>query len=216
MTACRRRGVRVVESAAVVLADGGRVGGVRVAGGAVISSRTVVVAAGAWSGRIDGVPAEAGLCVRPVKGQTLRVRLPAASAPSRVVRARVKGSPVYVVPRRDGRLVIGASSEESGFDDEPRAGAVYELLRDAQTVLPEIGEAIWEEVSTGLRPGSPDNAPIVGSTAVEGLLAATGHYRNGILLTPVTADGIAELLVSGALPDVLEPFRPTRFAEATR
>ena len=118
----------------------------------------------------------------------------------------------YVVSRL---VVVGASSEEKGFDQQPRAGAVYELLRDAQTVLPELGEAVFEEMSTGLRPGSPDNAPIVGPTEIEGLIAATGHYRNGILLAPVTADGIASLIVEGTLPNVLGPFRPSRFAEAS-
>ena len=122
---------------------------------------------------------------------------------------------MYVVPREDGELIVGASSEERGFDQQPRAGAVYELLRDAQTVVPELSEAVLEEVSTGLRPGSPDNAPIVGPTAVEGLIAATGHYRNGILLAPVTADGVASLISEEALPDVLTPFTPARFAEVT-
>ena len=124
----------------------------------------------------------------------------------------MKGSPIYVVPRADGELVVGASSEEAGFDQQPRAGAVYELLRDAQTVVPELGEAVFEEVSTGLRPASPDNAPIVGPTAVDGLIAATGHYRNGILLTPVTADAIAELLDGGRVPEPIAPFGPQRFA----
>src|SRR5581483_11588444 len=101
--------------------------------------------------------------------------------------------------------------EEVGCDQQPRAGAVYELLRDAQTVLPELGEAVLEEVCTGLRPGSPDNAPIVGRTAVDGLLAATGHYRNGILLAPVTADGIADFVSGAELPEVLSPFTPDRF-----
>jgi glycine oxidase len=107
---------------------------------------------------------------------------------------------------------VGATSEEAGFDVSPRAGAVYELLRDAQSVLPELSEAVLEEVSTGLRPGSPDNAPLVGPSGVTGLIHATGHYRNGILLAPVTADGVAELITDGSLPDVLAPFVPTRFA----
>jgi glycine oxidase len=186
---------------------------VRVTGGAVISSRWVVLAAGCWSGQVDGLPPEAAPPVRPVKGQTLRLRLPEPARLRHVVRATVKGSPVYVVPRPDGQLVVGASTEEKGFDRRPRAGAVYELLRDAQTILPGLGEATLEEISTGLRPGSPDNAPIVGPTAVDGLVVATGHYRNGILLTPVTADGVARLLTDGRLPAVLEPFTPSRFTE---
>jgi glycine oxidase len=213
LAAARKRGVHVVESTGALVVDHGRVGGVRVSGGALIGSRSVVLAAGAWSGMVDGLPPEAVPPVRPVKGQTLRLRLPGPARLRHVVRATVKGSPVYVVPRPDGQLVVGASMEERGFDQQPRAGAVYELLRDAQTILPELGEATLEEISTGLRPGSPDNAPIVGPTAVEGLVAATGHYRNGILLAPVTADGVAQLLTDGHLPAVLEPFTPSRFAE---
>jgi glycine oxidase len=130
------------------------------------------------------------------------------------VRGWVRGCPIYLVPRADGQLVVGASVEEVGFDQHPRAGAIYELLRDAQSLVPELGEAVFEEVSTGLRPGSPDNAPIVGPSAVSGLVHATGHYRNGILLTPVTADGVTGLIADGALPDVLMPLSPARFSGA--
>jgi glycine oxidase len=95
------------------------------------------------------------------------------------------------------------------------AGGVYELLRAAHAIVPGITELPLAEVRAGLRPGSPDNAPLVGPTAVDGLIAATGHYRNGILLTPVTADGIAALIADGGLPEVLQPFSPTRFAEVS-
>jgi glycine oxidase len=209
--ASRAAGVQIVESTAAVLIDRGRVRGVRVSDGRVLASRYVVVAAGAWSAHVDGLPAEVVPPVRPVKGQTLRLRLPGRPRLNGVVRGLVKGSPVYLVPRADGRIVVGASSEEHGFDIAPRAGAVYELLRDAQSLMPEIGEAVLEEVSTGLRPGSPDNAPIIGPTAVDGLVLATGHYRNGILLTPITADAVAELLSAGALPADVRPFAPSRF-----
>lgn len=173
-----------------------------------LDADTVVLAAGAWSGQLSEA------AVRPVKGQTLRLRLPGAPRLSRVVRATVKGTPVYVVPRADGRLVVGASSEEAGFDTSPRAGAVYELLRDAQSVVPELGEAVLEEVCTGLRPGSADNAPLIGRSAVDGVLYATGHYRNGILLSPVTADAIAALAADGVELDVVAPFRPSRLVTA--
>ena len=170
----------------------------------------MVVAAGAWSARL-GLPAFARPPVRPVKGQTLRLRLPEQPVLPHIVRGSVRGSPVYVVPRADGGLVVGASSEDAGFDLQPRAGAVYELLRDAQALLPGLAEAQFLEVSTSARPGTPDNAPLIGRTLIEGLLLATGHYRNGILLTPITADGVTALLVDGALPAELAPFHPGRF-----
>ncbi len=213
-TACAARGVQFIESAAGLLVDKDRVRGVRVETGAIVSARHVVLAAGCWSGRVDGIPPDAAPPVRPVKGQTLRVRLPGRPRLRHVLRATVKGSPVYVVPRADGELVIGASSEEAGFDESPRAGAVYELLRDAQSVLPELSEAVLEEINTGLRPGSPDNAPIIGAAGVDGLIHATGHYRHGILLTPTTADGVAELIAEGTVPEVLIPFSPARFDAA--
>jgi glycine oxidase len=182
---------------------GDRARGVILADGTRIAADAVVLAAGAWSGELVEVP------VRPVKGQTLRLRLPGEPRLRHTVRASVKGNPVYVVPRADGRLVVGASSEERGFDLEPRAGAVYELLRDAQSVLPELGEAVLEEVCVGLRPGSADNAPLIGASSIHGLLFATGHYRNGILLTPVTADAIATLIADGTVLDVVAPFAPS-------
>ena len=146
-----------------------------------------------------------------MKGQTLRLRVPGPSVLRHVIRGTIKGSPVYLVPREDGELVVGASSEEVGFDLEPRAGAVYELLRDAQSLVPLLGEVQFVEVSTSVRPGSPDNAPIIGPSSIPGLVLATGHYRNGILLTPITADGIADLMTTGSLPDVLAGFGADRF-----
>jgi glycine oxidase len=210
----RRRGVHFVSAGATVVSEGGRIGGVRTVVGTVLAAAHVVIAAGCWSGSVAGVPTDAVAAVRPIKGQTLRLQLPGEPVLRHVLRGTVKGTPVYLVPREDGQIVVGASSEEAGFDTQPRAGAVYELLRDAQSLLPELSEATLGEVSTGLRPGSPDNAPLVGATSVEGLIHATGHFRNGILLTPVTADGIASLVSTGKVPEVLRPFSPTRFAPA--
>jgi glycine oxidase len=191
-----------------------RVTGVHLADGTAIGAGQVVLAAGAWSGQVRGLPPVAMPAVRPVKGQTLRLHLPGPARLNHVVRGAVKGAPIYIVPRTDGEYVVGASSEEVGFDLQPRAGAVYELLRDAQSVLPELGEATLVEVSTGLRPGSPDNAPLIGPSGIDGLIHATGHFRNGILLTPVTADGVADLISTGSLPDELAPFASLRFGEA--
>lgn len=180
--------------------------------GSVLRADAVVLAAGAWSAQLS-----AAVPVRPVKGQTLRLRVSGEAPLRRVVRGAVQGAPVYVLPRADGHVVVGASNEEAGFDLCPRAGVIYELLRDAQALVPVLGEAAFEEVSTSVRPGSPDNAPLVGPIgppSPDGLIAATGHYRNGILLAPVTADGVAELLATGTLPDLLAPFRPSRFEGA--
>jgi len=207
-----RRGVHTVQASAEVVVDGSAVQGVRFADGTVISAGHVVVAAGCWSAQVRGLPI--AVPVRAVKGQTLRLRLPHQPL-TRVLRGIVRGAPIYVVPRDDGRLVVGASSDETGYDVTPRAGAVYELLRDAQSVLPELGEAALDEVCTGLRPATPDNLPLIGATEVTGLVLATGNYRNGILHTPVTADGVADLIADGAVPDVLVGCTPARFETRT-
>jgi glycine oxidase len=208
--AAERTGVHTVRGIAELrCAD--RVTGVRLADGTVISAPTVVNAAGAWAADVAGVPAEAVVPVRPVKGQTLRLRLPPPARLQHVVRGSVRGHPIYLVPRADGQIVVGASVEEVGFDSRPRSGAVYELLRDAQTLLPELGEAEFEQVCTGFRPGSPDNAPIIGPAALPGLVHATGHYRNGILLTPITADAVAGIIADGEQPPAVTPFAASRF-----
>lgn len=214
LAAAEACGVQTVRATAALELSGDRAVGVRLDDGTRLGAGTVVLAAGAWSAGVAGLPLAAVPSVRPVKGQTLRLRLAGDDRLKRVVRGTVKGSPIYLVPRADGRLAVGASSEEAGFDQAPRAGAVYELLRDAQSIFPELSEAVLEEVCTGLRPASPDNAPLVGPSGLDGLLHASGHYRNGILLAPVTADGVAELIATGALPDVLAPFTPARFAAA--
>jgi glycine oxidase len=210
--AAERAGVRFVRDSATVT----RSPGVALSDGTRIAAERVVLAAGAWSAR-TGVPPEL-VPVRPVRGQTVRLRTEAPPI-TRVVRGRVKGIPVYLVPRADGELVVGASSEEAGYDLRPRTGPVYELLRDAQSLVPELGEAEFIGVSTGLRPGSPDNAPIIGALSTaewDHVVVAAGHHRNGILLTPVTADGVAELVATGRLPAELEAFGPDRFRPADR
>ncbi len=215
LAAVKRAGVRIVgERAAELLVEHDRATGLRLDTGARVAADTVLLAAGAWSGRLAGVPDDALPPVRPVKGQTVRLHTDEPML-DRSVRGRVKGVPVYIVPRADREVVVGASSEEAGFDLRPRAGVIYELLRDAQSLVPALGEAEFVEASTSVRPGSPDNAPILGRTPLDGLLVATGHYRNGILLTPVTADAMAELIVDDKLPDAIAPFTPDRFAKAS-
>jgi glycine oxidase len=213
-TAATRCGVHIeLSNAASLLLAGERVTGVTASGRERHNADHVVLAAGAWSGRLAGLTPQIRPPVRPVKGQTVRLRLPDPPALAHVVRGSVKGSPVYLVPRTNGEIVVGASSEEVGFDVRPRAGAMYELLRDAQSLVPVVGEAEFVEVSTSVRPGSPDNAPIIGRAAIDGLIMATGHYRNGILLTPITADAVASLVCDNVLPEVVEPFTPARFEQ---
>ncbi len=156
-----------------------------------MGAEQVVLAAGAWAAQIDGLPADARVPVRPVKGQLLRLRDPAGPGLLRRV-VRFEGG--YLVPRADGRYVLGATIEERGFEMQPTAGAVYELLRDAHELVPGVSELEIEELCVGLRPGTPDNAPVIGPGALEGLIWATGHHRNGILLAPLTAELLAGVL----------------------
>ncbi|MER6623062.1 glycine oxidase ThiO [Streptomyces sp. NPDC000931] len=219
VTACERAGVTVhrVRAERLVVA-GDRATGVVTADGTELGAGRVVLAAGSLSGRLAGVPADVLPPVRPVKGQVVRLTMPVRHGPflNRTVRAVVRGSHVYLVPRENGELVIGATSEEMGWDTTVTAGGVYELLRDAHELVPGITELPLTETLAGLRPASPDNAPLLGPTELEGLLLATGHYRNGVLLTPVTGDAMAEALTTGALPEVARPFTPRRFGAAVR
>jgi glycine oxidase len=218
VAACRRAGVRQWPDRAeqLLVEDGERVVGVRLADRTELSARGVVLAAGAWSPLLAGLPSAAVPPVRPVRGTILRLATPADYRPgvlSRTLRGMVTGAHVYLVPREDGELVVGATVEEAGYDDRPTAGGVWELLRDARLLLPVISELTFVEAWSGLRPATPDNAPLVGPTGIDGLVMATGHGRNGVLLAPITADAVAALLVEGTVPDPLVPFRPTRFTD---
>ena len=197
------------EEVAEVLTDGDRVMGVRLARGSVLESRNVVIAAGPWSAQLPGIPDSARIPVRPVKGQTLNLRDP--NGPGLLARV-LRMQPGYLVPRGDGRYVLGATMEERGFDTSTTAGAIFELLRDAIELVPGVGEFEIDAVLAGTRPGTPDNGPIIGPGSVPGLHWATGHHRHGILLAPITA----ELVFAGLLgedPDELgSPFTPDRFA----
>jgi glycine oxidase len=164
--------------------------------GTAVAGDVVVLAAGPWSAGIPGIPVADRPNVRPVKGEILRMQARAgAQLPTRSIRALVNGHEVYLVPRADGELVVGATVEELGFDTTVRTGAVRELLRDARAAFPGLDELEFTEAIAALRPGSPDNAPMIGWTSTPGLLVAAGHYRNGILLTPVTADLVCDLIV---------------------
>jgi glycine oxidase len=215
--ACELGGVRVREHAPVARVEleepNGRVVGVGLAGGERVLAGQVVLAAGAWSAEVEGLPAHARVPVRPVKGQILRLRDPAGPGLlQRVV--RFEGG--YLVPRGDGRYVLGATVEERGFETQPTAGGVYELLRDARELVPGILELQIEELSVGLRPSTPDNVPLVGRGALAGLVWATGHHRNGILLAPLTAELLAEELSRSTPRDeehraLLSACDPSRF-----
>jgi glycine oxidase len=187
----------------------------RVVGVDELRAEQTVLAAGCRSREIAGLPDDVLPPVRPVKGQILRLHGdPAHPVASRTVRASVHGRPIYVVPRVQGEIVVGATSEEFGFDQRVTVGGVWQLLSDARELLPGLAEIELAETSAGLRPGSPDNAPMIGPSGIPGLVIATGHYRNGILLTPVTADAVSELLATGKLPDGFAGFDPRRFAGA--
>ena len=207
--AARRAGVQLRTGAAVtsIRVRAGRVSGVELAGGEHVRAGAVVIAAGAWSGAIGGLPEGARIPLRPVKGQILRLRDP--QGPGLLERiVRFEGG--YLVPRGDGRYVLGATMEERGFDTTVTAGALYELLRDAGELVPGVHELVVEETAAGLRPATPDNAPVLGAAGdVAGLVWATGHHRNGILLAPVTAELVAGVLDGAAVPP---PFAPGRFA----
>jgi glycine oxidase len=204
-----QRGVAVHSGAEVVAADregsNWRVG---TADGRDFQGASLVLTAGSWSGRARWLPEDVPP-VRPVKGEILTLR---GSSEEPVSTGIIAGERVYMVPRGDGRLIVGATVEERGFETTVTAGGVHELLREAYRLVPEIAELELVEATAGLRPGSPDNAPLIGAGNADGLLIATGHFRNGMLQAPVTADSIAALLAGESPPVDLEPFSPSRFA----
>jgi len=182
-----------------------------VADGALHPADATVIAAGAWSRNVGGLPEAARPRVRPIKGQMLAVRMPKAAP---LIRHVVWGGSCYLIPRGDGRLIVGATTEERGFDTSLTVGGVLGLLDDAWRTLPAIEELPIDELWTGFRPGSPDDMPILGPTPVSGVILATGHHRNGILLTPATAALIAELVLTDRVPNRMAPFLPDRLAVA--
>jgi glycine oxidase len=187
-----------------------RAGGVRLADGSTITADWTVLAAGWNSAAIEGLPADCVPPVRPVKGQVARLRAPDGFL-RRTVRGIVRGSSVYLVPRDNGELVLGATQEDLGPDTRVTAGGLWELLRDARALVPGITELEFTEAVARLRPGTPDNAPVLGPCRMAGLVLATGHFRNGVLLTPVTADIIIGYLETGQMPEIAAHFTIDRF-----
>ncbi len=176
----------------------------------MIRAHKVIIAAGAWSAGIPGLDEGMRPPVRPVKGQVISVIVPQRK---RLLSHMIHYADTFLVQRRNGRLLIGATvEEERGFDTRVTAGAISKLLTVALAVIPDIGALPLGGAWAGTRPGSPDGAPILGGTSVEGLVMATGHFRNGILLAPITADLVSEYVISDKLPALARPFTVNRFS----
>ena len=173
---------------------------------------SVVIAAGCWSNRIDGILDEFKPPVRPVKGQIVSLRTDTEFTFEHVVRA----PDVYLLPKDDGRLLVGATQEEMGFDLTATAGGVMRLLERGWEAIPSIYDLPIDAIDVGLRPGSRDHEPLIGPTEIGNLYYATGHHRHGILLSPVTAYALCDMILEGRTPELLEPFHPSRFLRVRR
>jgi glycine oxidase len=171
-----------------------------------VACDVAVLAAGVWSGDVEAALPPLGL--RPVKGQLVRLAGP------ELLRHVVRSPDAYLVPRRGGELLVGATMEEQGLDALPTAGAVLDLLREAWRILPGVYDLSVTELSVGFRPAVRDHRPVVGAAATHGLYVATGHFRNGVLLAPATAHHLAEWIVEGVPPPALAPFGVERLERA--
>jgi glycine oxidase len=211
--AAERAGVIIHENTAVreIAVVGDRVSHLMLENGARFGASTVVLAAGAWSRKIAGLPIEAQPPVRPIKGQMIALQMD----PDAPLLTHVLWAPgVYLVPRKAGRLLIGATVEDKGFDNQLTAGGVLALLEAAWRIIPSIEELPVQEMWVGHRPGSRDDAPIIGPGPIEGLIYATGHHRNGVLLAPLTSDVVTDYIAGGVLDPIVEPFGLSRFTRA--
>lgn len=194
--------------------ENGKIKGVHVHGSNFnigMLSDNLIIAGGAWSKQIGGIPEHLLPPVRPVKGQIINLRLNDSCRITKVVRA----PDVYLLPKSDGRLILGASVEEMGFDEKPTAGEIFRLLERGWEAVPSIYDLPIESIDVGLRPGSRDHMPIIGDSDIEGLFFATGHYRNGILLTPITAFELSDWIISGDRSKLLNGFEISRFYKET-
>jgi len=222
MLAADGRFTAVTRRAAGLLWDGGRVAGVGLEGGGELRAGETIVANGLGAAELQGLPEGLALPLRPVYGDILRLRVPERLRPllRSTVRGLVRGVPVYIVPRADGTVVIGATQREDAPSDPGAvsAGGVYQLLRDAQQLLPAVAELELLEATARARPGTPDNAPLLGRISrpgsgqdIEGLIIATGFFRHGVLLTPAAA-AICRALLDGQPDPRWDGFRPERFS----
>jgi glycine oxidase len=194
-----------------IVIAGERAHGITLADGTEVAADAVVLAAGAWSRTIEGVAPALRPPVRPLKGQAIALQMDPAAP---LIRHVCWAPGVYMVPRNDGRLILGATVEEKGFDPNLTAGGVLALLEAAWRAVPAVEELPIAEMWVGHRPGSRDDAPILGPSAVPGLIYATGHHRNGILLAPVTANFIARAVIDGVVAPAIAPFGVDRFTPA--
>jgi glycine oxidase len=211
--AAERAGVNIHEHQPVkeLAVRGGQARGVVLEDGTSVAADIVVLAAGAWSRKIDGLPPDRRPPVRPIKGQMLALRMD----PADPLLTHVLWAPgAYLVPRRDGRLIVGSTVEEKGFDTTVTAGGLLTLLEAAWRAIPAVEELPVDEIWVGHRPGSRDDAPILGAGPLDGLFYATGHHRNGILLAPVTADAMARLILDEVVEPAIKPFGLERFLPA--
>jgi len=211
--AAERAGVNIHEHQPVkeLAVRGGQAKGVVLEDGTSVAADIVVLAAGAWSRAIGGLPPDRRPPVRPIKGQMLALRMD----PADPLLTHVLWAPgAYLVPRRDGRLIVGATVEEKGFDTTVTAGGLLALLEAAWRAIPAVEELPVDEIWVGHRPGSRDDAPILGPGPLDGLFYATGHHRNGILLAPVTADAMARLILDEVVEPAIKPFGLERFLPA--
>ncbi|MBI4463186.1 MAG: glycine oxidase ThiO [Acidobacteria bacterium] len=208
---CRRRDVELVLGRTVceVERNGNRASGVRLEDGQLAAAH-VINSAGAWAAsiQVEGLPPAP---IRPVKGHII-----ALENPQRPLQHVIRSHRCYLVPRRDGRVIVGSTMEEAGFDKRPRAAPLTQLLQAAQYLCPALEKSAVVEFWAGLRPASADGLPLIGPTALEGYFVALGHFRNGILLAPVTAEILSAWLLSGKTPFAVEALSPQRFAGSSK
>jgi glycine oxidase len=206
--ACIRRGVELREGARVsrIIVDDDAVAGIEVNGEGV-EADIVVLAAGAWSPTIGGLPADVVPPVRPIRGQILRLK----RTPDFVMRRVVRGARAYLLPKDDDTVVVGATQEEAGYDATATAGGIKTILENAWEMVPSIYDLPIERVEVGLRPGTRDHLPLIGPTRIRGLIMATGHFRHGILFAPTTADAVCAGILTGNFGGAVAAFAPDRF-----
>lgn len=188
-----------------LVVENGCVQGLRLEDGEDFTAKTVILAAGAWSGQLPGIPPSLREIVRPRKGQGVILQM---SPDAPLIKQPILG-PVYLVPRPDGRLIVGTTVErEAGFDTQPTAGGVYHILRKAQDMVPKIEDLPIVELGAGLRPTGSGRLPVIGPTEVEGLIIATGGHSYGILLSPSVAHTVSHLALTHEVLAIIKPFLP--------